>query len=147
MQWKVRPAYIQHTTILTSSTEIHKLYKMLRYFTWRAFNFWRVISLLTDSLMISAFILRVWGLYAADDDHSSALKLRSFQVLSCVSPLIWMSMWFFSPARSSVTADPAFRTHYGRRRIQVCWHYADLRLKDVARIHNLLCGMCIHTAA
>lgn len=78
--------------VTESLTETHKLYKTLRYFTWRAFNFWRIVSLLTDSLLISAFIFRIMGLYATDDDHSSALKLRSFQVLSCVSPLIWMSM-------------------------------------------------------
>ncbi|KAG9100296.1 hypothetical protein FRC07_010425 [Ceratobasidium sp. 392] len=72
--------------------EFHKLYKMLRYFTWRAFSFWRVVSLLTDSLIITAFVLRIWGLYAHDDEQSSALKLKSFQVLSCVSPLIWMKL-------------------------------------------------------
>jgi hypothetical protein len=80
---------------LRACLDIHKLYTMLRYFTWRAFSFWRVISILTDLLIIIAFVLRIWGLYAPDDDRSSALKLESFQVLSCVSPLIWMSMCYY----------------------------------------------------
>ncbi|CAE6387982.1 unnamed protein product [Rhizoctonia solani] len=77
---------------LSFQTESHKLYKILRYFTWRAFTFWRVVSIITYSLLVTAFGFRVWGLYAPDDDQSSALKLRSFQLLSCVSPLIWMRL-------------------------------------------------------
>ncbi|KAF8605353.1 calcium activated cation channel [Ceratobasidium sp. AG-I] len=88
-EWEIA-LYVQ--AMAYSMEELHKIYKMLRYFTWRAFNFWRIVSLLTDSLLISAFIFRILGLYAADDDQSSALKLRSFQVLSCVSPLIWMKL-------------------------------------------------------
>lgn len=68
---------------------------MLRFFTWRVFTFWRVVSLVTDSLVITAFTLRIWGLYALDDNQSTTLKLRSFQVLSCVSPLIWMSTYYY----------------------------------------------------
>ncbi|CAE6531293.1 unnamed protein product [Rhizoctonia solani] len=88
-EWEIL-LYVQ--ALAYSVEEFHKLYKMLRFFTWRVFNFWRVISLLAYSLLIAAFILRVWGLFAPDDDQSSALKLKSFQVLSCVSPLIWMKL-------------------------------------------------------
>ncbi|CAE6444243.1 unnamed protein product [Rhizoctonia solani] len=88
-EWEVL-LYLQASAY--SIEEFHKLYKILRYFTWRAFNFWRVVSLLTYSLLITAFVLRIWGLYAPDDDQSSSMKLKSFQVLSCVSPLIWMKL-------------------------------------------------------
>ncbi|CAE6411686.1 unnamed protein product [Rhizoctonia solani] len=87
-EWEVL-LYVQ---ALAYSIEFHKVYKILRYFTWRAFTFWRVVSLITYSLLIAAFVFRVWGLYAPDDDQSSALKLKSFQLLSCVSPLIWMRL-------------------------------------------------------
>ncbi|KAG8746431.1 hypothetical protein FRC10_005142 [Ceratobasidium sp. 414] len=87
--WEIA-LYVQ--ALAYAMEEFHKLYKILRLFTWRAFNFWRVVSLLTDSLVITALVLRIWGLYIPDDNQSSALKLRSFQVLSCVSPLIWMKL-------------------------------------------------------
>ncbi|QRV87749.1 ion transport domain-containing protein [Ceratobasidium sp. AG-Ba] len=88
-EWEIA-LYVQ--ALAYAMEEFHKLYKILRYFTWKAFNFWRVVSLITDSLIITAFVLRIWGLYAPDDSQSSALKLKSFQVLSCVSPLIWMKL-------------------------------------------------------
>ncbi|KAG8717126.1 hypothetical protein FRC08_008161 [Ceratobasidium sp. 394] len=88
-EWEVA-LYVQ--AFAYAMEEFHKLYKIVRFFTWRAFNFWRVVSLVTDSLIITAFVLRIWGLYTPDDNQSSALKLRSFQVLSCVSPLIWMKL-------------------------------------------------------
>ncbi|CAE6522667.1 unnamed protein product [Rhizoctonia solani] len=88
-EWEIL-LYVQ--ALAYSIEEFHKLYKMLRYFTWRVFNFWRVVSLLTYSLLISAFVLRIWGLYTPSDDRSSELKLQSFQMLSCISPLIWMKL-------------------------------------------------------
>ncbi|KAH7343410.1 calcium activated cation channel [Rhizoctonia solani] len=88
-EWEVL-LYVQ--ALAYSMEEFYKIYKMLRYFTWRVFTFWRVISIVTYSLLITAFVLRIWGLYAPDDDHSSMLKLTSFQVLSCVSPLIWIKL-------------------------------------------------------
>ncbi|KAF8709041.1 Calcium activated cation channel, partial [Rhizoctonia solani] len=88
-EWEVL-LYVQ--ALAYSMEESHKLYKILRYFTWRAFTFWRVVSLITYALLIAAFVTRLWGLYAPDDNQSSMLKLRSFQLLSCVSPLIWMKL-------------------------------------------------------
>ncbi|KAB5596316.1 Calcium channel YVC1 [Ceratobasidium theobromae] len=88
-EWEIL-LYIQ--ALAYTMEDFHKTYKMLRFFTWRVFTFWRVVSLVTDSLVITAFTLRIWGLYALDDNQSTTLKLRSFQVLSCVSPLIWMKL-------------------------------------------------------
>ncbi|CCO31900.1 Calcium channel YVC1 AltName: Full=TRP homolog [Rhizoctonia solani AG-1 IB] len=91
-EWEVL-LYVQALAYtMEGKSKSHKLYKILRYFTWRAFTFWRVVSIITYSLLVTAFGFRVWGLYAPDDDQSSALKLRSFQLLSCVSPLIWMRL-------------------------------------------------------
>jgi hypothetical protein len=61
---------------------------LLRFVTWRAFNFWSAIAFVTDSLLLTAFVLRILGLLAHGDDEA-AFRLHSFQVLSCVSPLIW----------------------------------------------------------
>lgn len=74
--------------------DAYKLFKILRYFTWRAFGFWNVVAVLTDSLLVWAFVLRVIGLAqpAWNHDKQEAYKLHSFQVLSCVAPLIWMKI-------------------------------------------------------
>lgn len=43
---------------------------------------------MTDSLLLSAFILRVAGIASAGQANPT-LRLRSFQCLSFVAPLIW----------------------------------------------------------
>lgn len=52
--------------------------------------------MLTDSLLVWAFVLRVIGLAlpASEHDKQEDYKLHSFQILSCVAPLIWMSECF-----------------------------------------------------
>lgn len=50
-------------------------------------NFWTVISVTTLGLLITAFVLRIFGIVG--DDADGIQHLRSFQVLSCVAPLIW----------------------------------------------------------
>ncbi|PPQ66580.1 hypothetical protein CVT26_009480 [Gymnopilus dilepis] len=70
---------------------LHKFYVLLRLVAWRAFSFWQVVTFATDSLLLTAFTLRVGGLIA-EGDQETALRLRSFQILSCVSPLIWMKL-------------------------------------------------------
>ncbi|KAF5358902.1 hypothetical protein D9758_004822 [Tetrapyrgos nigripes] len=70
--------------------DVHKFFKLLRFVTWRAFSFWNVVAIITDSLLLAAFILRVIGIRAIDE-KSTHLRVTSFQVLSFVSPLIWMS--------------------------------------------------------
>ncbi|KJA29836.1 hypothetical protein HYPSUDRAFT_60682 [Hypholoma sublateritium FD-334 SS-4] len=64
-------------------------FTLLRFVTWRAFSFWSAIALVTDSLLLAAFTLRVLGLVTVDVDKETALRLHSFQILSCVSPFIW----------------------------------------------------------
>ncbi|THV08302.1 calcium activated cation channel [Dendrothele bispora CBS 962.96] len=69
----------------------HKFVKLLRFVTWRAFSFWNMVAIITDSLLLAAFILRIVGLKETGD-HSTQLRVNSFQVLSFVSPLIWMKL-------------------------------------------------------
>ena len=65
-----------------------QIYKTLRFATWRAFGFWHIVAIVTDVLLLTAFILRVSGL-ASHAGNRDQLFLSSFQVLSFVSPLIW----------------------------------------------------------
>ncbi|KAF8165552.1 calcium activated cation channel [Crassisporium funariophilum] len=71
--------------------DLHKFYTLLRFVTWRAFSFWNAIAFITDSLLMAAFVLRVIGL-GTQGDQEAAMRLRSFQILSCVSPFIWMKL-------------------------------------------------------
>ncbi|KAI0254847.1 hypothetical protein BJV78DRAFT_881185 [Lactifluus subvellereus] len=68
------------------------IYKLLRFATWRAFGFWHVVASITHGLLLAAFFLRVSGMVSSEDrrDH---LRLQSFQVLSFVSPFIWMKLF------------------------------------------------------
>lgn len=68
--------------------------KVLRFATWRAFGFWHVVGLVTDLLLLTAFILRVSALVSHEGSRDQLL-LRSFQVLSFVSPFIWYVLDFF----------------------------------------------------
>lgn len=70
---------------------VHKSYVLLRFVTWRAFTFWSAIAFITDSILLAAFTLRVIGLQAPQDQEA-IYRLRSFQVLSFVSPFIWMKL-------------------------------------------------------
>ncbi|KDQ64365.1 hypothetical protein JAAARDRAFT_144983 [Jaapia argillacea MUCL 33604] len=72
--------------------DVTKFYKLLRYATWRAFGFWNVVSFITDSLLVAAFILRVVGIFSTGDEPSAHFRLKSFQVLSFVAPLIWVEI-------------------------------------------------------
>ncbi|ORX33691.1 calcium activated cation channel [Kockovaella imperatae] len=76
--------------------ELYKLFKVIRI-TPRLFatiNFWTIINFLTDGLLVSAFVLRVIGLTLDQekDDQAQYLQFKSFQVLSCVAPLIWIKL-------------------------------------------------------
>lgn len=68
--------------------------KILRFTTWRAFGFWHAVAIVTDVLLLTAFILRVSGL-ASHEGNRDQFFLHSFQVLSFVSPLIWYVLDFF----------------------------------------------------
>ncbi|KAL0949283.1 hypothetical protein HGRIS_009360 [Hohenbuehelia grisea] len=81
-------------SIMTSSAKILtmlKVYKLLRFVTWRAFTFWNVVAILTDALLLTGFIFRVIGLSSTGDEVRN-MRLKSFQVLSYVSPFIWMKL-------------------------------------------------------
>ncbi|CCA68110.1 related to YVC1-vacuolar cation channel [Serendipita indica DSM 11827] len=67
-----------------SFEETHRLYTTLRYFTWRAFGFWTIIGLITNGLLIAAFVLRIMGIASHDQTKSDNWHFRSFQVLACV---------------------------------------------------------------
>uniref|UniRef100_A0A0W0GAL8 Calcium activated cation channel n=1 Tax=Moniliophthora roreri TaxID=221103 RepID=A0A0W0GAL8_MONRR len=58
--------------------DAHKFFKLLQFVNYRAFTFWNVISVVTDSLLIAAFVLRMVGM----KDGNAALGTTSFQVLS-----------------------------------------------------------------
>ncbi|KAH9049645.1 calcium activated cation channel [Lactarius hengduanensis] len=64
-----------------------QILKTLRLATWRAFGFWHVVAIITDGLLLAAFVLRVSGLVSQEGQRDQ-LRLRSFQVLSCVAPFI-----------------------------------------------------------
>ncbi|CAA7260062.1 unnamed protein product [Cyclocybe aegerita] len=71
--------------------DLHKFFTLLRFVTYRAFTFWSAIAFITDSLLLTAFTVRIVGLHATGE-RSSTMHLRSFQVLSCVAPFIWMKL-------------------------------------------------------
>jgi hypothetical protein len=65
--------------------------KLLILANYRALSFWNVVAFITDFLLLAAFVLRMVSLHWASIDLSKAtdFRIKSFQVLSFVSPLIW----------------------------------------------------------
>jgi hypothetical protein len=51
-----------------------------------------VINFVTDIILLTAFTLRIIGLFFDNDDMEQSYHFRSFQVLSCVAPLIWVKL-------------------------------------------------------
>ncbi|KAK0206687.1 hypothetical protein DFS33DRAFT_1316372 [Desarmillaria ectypa] len=72
--------------------DVYKFTKLLTFVTWRAFTFWNMVSLITDLLILTAFILRVVAMRVTSDEEQIKLRIASFQVLSFVSPFIWMKL-------------------------------------------------------
>ncbi|WVF67133.1 hypothetical protein IAT40_001878 [Kwoniella sp. CBS 6097] len=76
--------------------EIVKMFKIIRIANrpLATIGFWTVVNLLTDGLLLSAFALRVAGLTldSSKEKQAELLHFRSFQVLACVAPLIWMKL-------------------------------------------------------
>lgn len=91
------------------SSDSVQIVKLLLFVSWRALGFWNFVSLMTDSLLIAAFSLRVTGI-AAQGDRETLLRTRSFQCLSFVAPLIWMSTFFMS-AIYVLCAEQECRAH------------------------------------
>jgi len=78
-------------TLAFTFEDLHNIYKILRFATWRAFGFWHFLAIITDALLFTAFTLRLSGL-ASSGVNKDQLRLHSFQVLSFVSPLIWTKL-------------------------------------------------------
>ncbi|KAH9179551.1 calcium activated cation channel [Lactarius sanguifluus] len=70
--------------------DLSNIFKTLRLATWRAFGFWHFVAIITDGLLLAAFVLRVSSLVSQGGQRDQ-LRLRSFQVLSCVAPFICRS--------------------------------------------------------
>ncbi|KAF9057937.1 calcium activated cation channel [Panaeolus papilionaceus] len=87
-EWEVVLYFMSLSFILE---DLHKLFILLRFVTWRAFSFWNIITLITDTLLLAAFTLRITGL-TSPPDKQAAYQLQSFQVLSFVAPFIWMKI-------------------------------------------------------
>jgi hypothetical protein len=45
--------------------------------------------------LIAAFAFRMLGVQSTDEKEALDLQLKSFQILSFVSPLIWFVLFFF----------------------------------------------------
>jgi hypothetical protein len=65
------------------------LYRLFAFLNWRALSFWLFAAFVADALLIAAFVYRMLGLKAKNEAEAHALQLKSFQILSFVSPLIW----------------------------------------------------------
>lgn len=66
-------------------------------------SFWVVVNFLIDALLLTALSLRVAGMRLdLDDDAKANLMKRSFQVLSCAAPLIWMKLFTVFEAYKTV---------------------------------------------
>ncbi|OCH94327.1 calcium activated cation channel [Obba rivulosa] len=71
--------------------DMNKFYKLLVYASWRSLVFWNIISIIVNTLLLAAFILRVIGIASAPPQDYT-LRTRSFQCLSFVAPLIWLKL-------------------------------------------------------
>ncbi|KAJ7180384.1 calcium activated cation channel [Mycena crocata] len=71
--------------------DINRLYKLLKFVTYKAYNFWMVVSFVTDGILTTAFVLRVAGM-TSNEENAANLRLKSFQILSFAAPLIWMKL-------------------------------------------------------
>ncbi|WVR03896.1 hypothetical protein IAU60_000895 [Kwoniella sp. DSM 27419] len=76
--------------------EMVKMFKIIRIANrpLATIGFWTVVNFFTDGLLLSAFALRVAGLSmaASKDKQAGNLHFRSFQVLACAAPLLWMKL-------------------------------------------------------
>lgn len=71
-----------------TSLTLIKWHKLVHYVSWRSFGFWDVVALITNALLLLAFIFRIAG-FGATESRAGDLMLKSFQVLSFVAPFIW----------------------------------------------------------
>ncbi|KAF7352544.1 hypothetical protein MVEN_01219700 [Mycena venus] len=71
--------------------DINRLYKLLKFVTYKAYNFWMIVAFVTDGILTAAFVLRMAGMYGPED-RAVNLRLMSFQILSFAAPLLWMKL-------------------------------------------------------
>ncbi|PWY99639.1 hypothetical protein BCV70DRAFT_200563 [Testicularia cyperi] len=57
-----------------------------------AIEFWTVVDLCTDSLLVVSFAFRVASFATHSDKQQALYELRAFQFLACVAPLIWIQL-------------------------------------------------------
>ncbi|KAJ6628925.1 hypothetical protein B0H10DRAFT_2160819 [Mycena sp. CBHHK59/15] len=70
------------------ASSISHLFKLLKFVTYKAYNFWMLVAFVTDGILFAAFALRIAGLADPQDERSATLRLKSFQILSFAAPLI-----------------------------------------------------------
>lgn len=56
-----------------------------------AIEFWTVMDILTDGLLLVSFSFRVAS-FVTHGKHADTYELRAFQFLACVAPLIWVQL-------------------------------------------------------
>ncbi|KAJ7930058.1 hypothetical protein B0H13DRAFT_1963066 [Mycena leptocephala] len=71
--------------------DINRLYKLLKFVTYKAYNFWMIVAIVTDGILTAAFVLRVAGM-TGPEEKAANLRLKSFQILSFAAPLLWMKI-------------------------------------------------------
>ncbi|KAI5450878.1 Calcium channel yvc1 [Naganishia albida] len=73
---------------------LNRSWKALRLSTrpLAALSFWTLVNFTIHGLLLTALGFRIASLYMRDDDYADQLHLRSYQILSCVAPLIWMKL-------------------------------------------------------
>ncbi|EMD40953.1 hypothetical protein CERSUDRAFT_111528 [Gelatoporia subvermispora B] len=71
--------------------DINRIFKLLMFTSWRSLGFWTIISFVTDSLLLAAFVLRVSGM-SSSPPQDYTLRTISFQCLSFVAPLICLKL-------------------------------------------------------
>ncbi|KAJ7094508.1 hypothetical protein B0H15DRAFT_946921 [Mycena belliarum] len=84
--------------------DINRLYKLLKFVTYKAYNFWMIVAFVTDGILTAAFVLRMAGIVTASEDQSAILRLKSFQILSFAAPLI-CRVWFIYAAPADRCAE------------------------------------------
>ncbi|KAJ6538556.1 Ca2+-permeable cation channel activity protein [Mycena vulgaris] len=72
--------------------DINRLYKLLKFVTYKAYNFWMIVAFVTDGILTTAFVLRVAGMASSNEEQGASLRLKSFQILSFAAPLIWCAL-------------------------------------------------------
>ncbi|KAJ7228413.1 hypothetical protein GGX14DRAFT_612754 [Mycena pura] len=83
-EWEI----ILYTMALSFLLEdVNRLYKLLKFVTYKAYNFWMIVAFVTDGILTAAFVLRVAGM-TGEKEQAANFRLKSFQVMSFAAPLL-----------------------------------------------------------